>query len=187
MAIQKQYGATVTDLAEHFGYDPRTVRAAIRSISDEERHWIGRIAAQELAGLQLALARKAARALLDRDFNRQRIDPKTGLPIPGAFLTSEVQLATVAGIAADRVEKLRVPAGIATDQDHGVGTNPVTALIRNQQELQRVTRGLPAGAKLKLTVSQSLEVSETGSPDGPRITGEAVEASFEAGGESDAG
>jgi hypothetical protein len=98
MAIQHELGVSSTDLARHFGYNPRTVRTAIRAVSDEERRWISTIAHQELLGLHVGLARKAIAALLARDLNRERVG-KDGKPIPGSYVVSEVQLGTVAGIS----------------------------------------------------------------------------------------
>lgn len=175
MAIQAEYGATSVDLGAAFGLNPRTVRAAIRRVSEEDRRMIGMIASQELAGLHQQLARKAIYELLKRDFGRVRTDGK-GNPIEGDFRLSEVALGTVAGISSDKATALRDSAGMGARQD-GAGTSSVAAFLRNGDDLGRLTKGLPRGAKLSL--NQSLEIvggeSEESSSGGP------VDASFEIG------
>lgn len=174
MAVAKAYGVTQVDVAKHFGYDPRTVRRALQSISDEERRLVGTIAAQELSGLHAAVARRATLALLERDMNRLQLDAE-GNEIEGRYAVNEVTLNILAGTATDKINDLRSPAGMGNEKD-ATPLNPVAGFLRNQEELAKVTRQLPAGVKLRIEATQSLEVSGEESSDDSSPA--AVDASF---------
>lgn len=169
MAVASGLGATSTDIARHFGYDPRTVRKAIREVPEEERRLIGQMVALEVSGLHVAVARRALSALLERDLNRLRQQPD-GSVIPGSYVVGESQLAKLAGLTTTAIGELRAAAGLGTERE--AASNPVAQLLRNEQDLNRLVQSLPAGTKLKLDVSQSVSVE---SPEAPS----AVPASFE--------
>lgn len=180
MAVAREYGVGATELARLFGYDPRTVRAAIASVKPEQAQMIATVAAQELSGLQLAVGRKYLMALLERDPNRLRRDIK-GNEMAGAYHVTDGSVAGIANQAVQKVEDLRPAAGMGKEGEGGGMMNPVASFIRNQEELARVVRGLSPGVRIKLGASQSLELSRKGSdgsPDPPSASSGPVSADF---------
>lgn len=175
MAVAHEYGVSQTDLAQLFGYNPRTVRKALRDMDDEERRLVGIIASQELAGLHTALGRKALLELLGRDLGRKHRDSE-GNEVEGSYQVTDTVLLKMASSAAEKLTALAPAAAMARQKDEAP-LNPVAGFLRNQEELARVTRQLPVGVRLKLDVRQSLEVSGSGSDASVASSG-AADADF---------
>ena len=147
MAVLKEGGDTVSEIAEVVRMDPRTVRKALANVSEDEKQAIATYHNFLLGSRHFRVADKALKALEERDFNEQ--DSK------GRFVNGIVALDTVAGISSDHVEKRYNAAGVGQDGT-GARGNPISDFLLTTERANRAIRSLPAGSRLKL--HQSVEI-----------------------------
>jgi hypothetical protein len=155
MAVGKEAGATSMDLARLFKVNPRTVRAAIARVGDDQLQAIRRVygmvswmkGQQILDGIQ--------DELLERIESGQLRKMKDGKP-----LTSTAQLLTMQAIQVDKLEPLSENARMAEPKTESRAGSAIGALLASQAEMSDALRVLPEGIRRKIEIKASLSVEE---------------------------
>jgi len=153
MAVLRECGEKVKDIAEIFGVRRESVTRALGRLSDADRQMIRTIKSAELMAAHHRLARKALSEVLARDFHAKDKSDR--------YLISEVTLSRIAAIATEKYVELAGLAGMSETQGKRP-MNSVMQFLETTQKVTEATRGLPPN--VRLGVRQELEVSEDSEP-----------------------
>ncbi|MCP4573361.1 MAG: hypothetical protein GY838_13480 [bacterium] len=159
MAVMHHDGDTAVDIAKLFRLNPRTVRAAIASVAEEDIRAIRRILAMRLMSKHHEVADKAMSELLHRNLGETRDD--------GSNVVSVGQLSRLADMATSNQSALAKDAGMEETAAGGGTNNPLAELLTNQAELERAASKLPPGARVTLRQEVELGSAPASSPPSP--------------------
>ena len=167
LAVGQAMGGSSMDLGRLFNLNPRTVRAAISRVPDDQLQAIRRVYGmvswmkghEILDGLQEELLRRIQAG----DLEKRR---------EGKYETSTAQLLTMQAIQIDKKEPLAEDARMAEPKRdmHGAGS-AIGALLAAQGEMNDALRLIPEGVKRRVEVTTTAIVEEesTGQPVGDAI------------------